>query len=269
MGWARSRSDGFSPASSLTPISAMVVRISCSMIPSARNSAGLKVRQPLAKVLVHTGDNQELYTEILEIIKDELNVKEFKFVNQVTDLVAFRILPDNKLLGPKFGPILPKIRAALDSLDPIKVADSVNTNIPVTIEVDGENIDLLPEEIQVTTLPLDGLAVAVDKQVTVAVDAQITSELRDEGMAREIVRRIQAMRKNADFNIEDRIVTYYKSGADIDRILKSWENYIKSETLSAKIVPSPPPQEAYIENIKIGEFELNIGLMKVNPTNSE
>ncbi|MFN2176207.1 MAG: isoleucine--tRNA ligase [Anaerolineales bacterium] len=234
---------------------------------SARNSAGLKVRQPLARVLVYTGEKQELEQDFQEIIKDELNVKEFDFVSRATDLVTFRILPDNKMLGPKYGPKLPKIQTALGLLNQSSVAESVSANIPVAIEVDGESLDLFPEEIQVSTIPLEGMAVAADKLVTVAVDARITQDLRDEGLAREIVRRIQAMRKNADFNIEDRIVTSYQSSAEIDRIFQTWEKYIKSETLSTDIVPSPPPQDAYFEDINIGEFEIRIGLRKVNQLN--
>jgi len=77
------------------------------------------------------------------------------------------------------------------------------------------------------------------------------------------------MRKNADFNIEDRIQTYYQSSADINRIFQTWEKYIKNETLSIDLIPSPPPQEAYIEDLKIGELEMKVGLKKFNQANPE
>ncbi len=227
---------------------------------SARNSAGLKVRQPLAAVLVYAGEKRSLDDEMVEIVKDELNVKDFRFVEKATDLVTYNILPDNKLLGPKFGAQFPKVRSALQALDPIKVVDSIASNLPVIIEVDGENIDIAPEEILVSSLPREGLMVASDKFITVAVDAEITPELHAEGLAREIVRRIQAMRKEAGFNIEDRISTYYQAEGELAEVFQVWGDYIKAETLTIEINAGSPPGDFYIESLKIADDEFVIGL---------
>ncbi|UCH59392.1 MAG: isoleucine--tRNA ligase, partial [Anaerolineales bacterium] len=174
---------------------------------SARNAAGLKVRQPLARVLVYTSARQNLDQELVDIVMDELNVKGFEFVQEATRLVTYRVLPDNKLLGPRFGAQFPKVRAALAELDPAKVANAVSAGLPITLDVDGQRVELAPEEVLVQTQPAEGLAVASDKLATVAVDATLTPELKAEGLAREIVRRVQAMRKEAGFDIADRITT--------------------------------------------------------------
>ncbi len=164
---------------------------------SARNAAGLKVRQPLSRVLVYAGGQRRLRDELVEIVTDELNVKSFEFVEQASRLVTYRVMPDNKSLGPRFGALFPKVRSALSALDPARVAESVAAGVPLAVEVDGQTVDLAPNEIIVTTQPAEGLAVASDKLATVAVDATLTPELKAEGLAREVVRRIQAMRKRS------------------------------------------------------------------------
>jgi isoleucyl-tRNA synthetase len=173
---------------------------------SARSNAGIKVRQPLARVLAHVSEGQaELSDELVEIVSNELNVKAFEFVENPGVLVNYRVLPVNKLLGPKFGADFPKVRAALLDLDPAVAAARVESQETVNLEVDGNPVMLTHEEVLVNTEPAEGLAVAADRLVTVAVDAVLTPELKAEGLAREIVRRVQAQRKDADFNIEDRI----------------------------------------------------------------
>jgi len=229
---------------------------------SARNSASLKVRQPLAKVLVYAGGKQNLRDELVEIVKDELNVKEFEFVAEAGRLVTYQILPDNKLLGPRFGARFPRVRAALATADAAQIAASVMANVPVQLELDGEAIELAPAEVIVQTQPAEGLAVAADKQATVAVDATITPELRAEGLAREVVRRIQAMRKDADFNIEDRIATYYQVSGELEAVFQTWQEYIKAETLTTRLVGDEPPADAYRERLTVDGETLVLGVQR-------
>jgi isoleucyl-tRNA synthetase len=229
---------------------------------SARNGAGLKVRQPLAKVFVYTGNDQMLSDELIAIVTDELNVKELEFVQDASQLVNYRILPDNKLLGPRFGAQFPRLRAALASAQPDKVAKAVQAGEVVTLMLDGEPVGLSPQEILVQTEPAEGLAVAADKLVTVAVDATLTPELRAEGLAREVVRRVQAMRKDANFNIEDRITTYYVSEGSFSSVMVDWADYIKTETLSTELKAAQPPQEAYQETHKVDGEELLLGIRR-------
>jgi isoleucyl-tRNA synthetase len=229
---------------------------------SARNSAGLKVRQPLAKVMAYAGKGQSLGDELVEIVTDELNVKEFEFVEKASQLVSYKLLPNNKLLGPRFGALFPKVRAALEAADSGGIAADVNAGVPVTIDVDGQTLTLQPEEVLVETEPAEGLAVAADKLATVAVDARITPELRAEGLAREVVRRVQAMRKDAGFDIADRITTYYQADEELASVFQTWGEYIQAETLSTQLVAGEPPQEAYQEAHKVEGQELLLGVKR-------
>lgn len=200
--------------------------------------------------------------DLVDIVADELNVKAFEFVKEEGALVNYRLLPDNKLLGPKFGPKFPKVRAALAATDPTTVVKRVQAGLPVTLEVDGEGVELAPEEVLVQTEPAEGLAVAADKGVTVAVDAVITPELKAEGLAREVVRRVQTMRKEADFNIEDRITTWYTAEGELAKVMETWGDYIRAETLSAEIVVGDAPADAYTGTHKIEGASITLGVRR-------
>ena len=213
---------------------------------SARTGSNLKVRQPLSRVLVYA-EKMRMSEEMIAIVLEELNVKAFEWVDNPDQLVTYRILPDNKLLGPKFGAKLPQLRAALEAMDPAVVARSVREGLPVTIQVDGASIDLSPAEILVKSNPAEGLAVAADKLITVALDTVITPELRAEGLAREIVRQMQEMRKNAGFEIADRITLFYKADGALEEVMRSWAAYIGAETLATEMIAEIPPADAYIE----------------------
>ncbi|MFL7869964.1 MAG: DUF5915 domain-containing protein, partial [Anaerolineales bacterium] len=228
---------------------------------SARSNAGLKVRQPLAKVLAHVSEGSaELSDELVEIVADELNVKGLEFVADAGALVSYKVLPNNKLLGPKFGADFPKVRAALAALDPTEVADRVAEEAPVNLEVAGKTVSLSPEEVLVSTEGAEGMAVAADKLVTVAIDTILTPELKAEGLAREIVRRIQAQRKNADFSIEDRITTWYSAEDELAAVFSTWGDYIQAETLTTELVAGQPPAQAFIETHKVEGQQFTIGI---------
>jgi isoleucyl-tRNA synthetase len=127
----------------------------------------------------------------------------------------------------------------------------VNAELPVKLDVGDETIELPPETILVSTEPLPGLAVASDKYITVGIDATLTPELKSEGLAREIVRRVQDMRKNAGFNIEDRITTYYHAEGSLPEVFTTWGEYIKSETLTTQLFDTPPIESSYTEEHSI------------------
>jgi isoleucyl-tRNA synthetase len=172
------------------------------------------------------------------------------------------LLPDNKLLGPKFGPQFPKVRSALAGADPAPIVKRLQAGLPVTLEVDGQNLELAPEEVLIQTQPAEGLAVAADKGVTVAVDAVITPELRAEGLAREVVRRVQTMRKEADFNIEDRITTWYAAEGELADVMRAWADYIRAETLSTELVAAEPPADAYTQAHQVEGASVRLGVRR-------
>jgi len=229
---------------------------------SARNSAGLKVRQPLAKALAYAGGKGELRDELVDIVMDELNVKALEFVEQATQLVTYQLMPDNKLLGPRFGAQFPKVRSALADADPNAAALAVQAGLPIELQVEGQQVVLSAEEILVQTQPVEGLAVAADKLMTVAVDANISPDLRTEGLAREVVRRVQAMRKDAGFDIADRIITTYQASGELVGALLTWSDYIKAETLSISLVDGEPPDDAYQETHTLDGEKLLLGVKR-------
>jgi isoleucyl-tRNA synthetase len=228
---------------------------------SARSNAGLKVRQPLARALAYVSEGQaELSDELVAIVADELNVKSFEFVDDPGKLVNYRVLPVNKLLGPKFGADFPKVRAALADLDPAEVASKVEGGENIHLEMDGNPVILSHEEVLVNTEPAEGLAVAADRFMTVAIDAVLTPELKAEGLAREIVRRVQAQRKKANFNIEDRIKTWYVTSGVLTKVFQTWGDYIKAETLTTELISGKPPGNAFVETHAVDGIEFTVGI---------
>lgn len=201
---------------------------------SARGNANHKVRQPLARALAFVGLNQTtLSDELSEIVKDELNVKELVLTQEEGSIVKYKILPDNKKLGPRFGKSFPALRNALNAMSASEIARKVGAGENVEIEVEGERVALAPDELLIQTQAAEGLAVATGEGISVAIDTTLTPELVQEGLAREFVRTIQTMRKDAGYNIEDRIEVRYETESDTVReMLGSFAGYIKSETLA-------------------------------------
>ncbi|RPJ37390.1 MAG: hypothetical protein EHM21_18115 [Chloroflexi bacterium] len=240
-----------------------LARQAASLGLAARSSANLKVRQPLDKAMAYAGGVKTLSPAMVDMVTDELNVKAFEFVEEAGKLVNYRVLPDNKLLGPKYGAQFPRIRAALASLDPVEIAAKVQSGQPVSVEVDGQTIELAPNELLVQSTPVEGLAVATDKGISVALDATLTPELKAEGLARELVRRVQDMRKKAGFNIEDRIVTYYQvsnPSEQLKDVLTNWADYLCAETLTVDFVSAQPPESAYVEEQQVEGDTLVLGV---------
>jgi isoleucyl-tRNA synthetase len=166
-------------------------------------------------------------------------------------------------LGPRFGPKFPQLREALNQIDPAQVAASLQAGQPVSINLDGDTIDLAPEEIIIQIQPAAGLAVAADKVVTVAVETHLTPELRAEGLAREIVRRIQAMRKDAGFNIEDRITVAYQAEDEMAAVMVNWGDYIRTETLATELISAEPAPDAYSDTQKVEGQTITIAIKRV------
>ncbi len=230
---------------------------------SARANANIKVRQPLSRALVHAGQGRSALRQALaDIVRDELNIKELEFVQDAGALVSYRVLPNNKLLGPKFGRDFPAVRAALAALPPAEVAARVAAGEPLALEVNGQTVELSSEEILVQTEAAEGLAVAADKVISVGLDTNITPELRSEGLAREVVRRIQALRKEAAFEISDRIVTWYQAEEALAEAIAAWGEYIRGETLSLELRSAAPPAEAFTAAHTIEGMELRLGVQR-------
>jgi isoleucyl-tRNA synthetase len=229
---------------------------------AARSTASLKVRQPLARAMAYAGGKHTLLPELVDIIIDELNVKVFEFVEEAGKLVNYRVLPDNKLLGPRFGASFPRVRAALMALDPAKVAAAVLAGQPVSLSVDGGTVELAANEVLVQTTPVEGLAVSTDHGVSVAVEAVITPELRAEGLARELVRRVQDLRKSSGLEISDRIRVVYSASPVLAGAAAMFRDYIMNETLALSLEPGEPASGMATVSDRFDGEEVTLGLAR-------
>ncbi len=204
----------------------------------ARSSANIKVRQPLAKAFVHAGGwSGILGDEVGDIIKDELNVKELEFVEQEDALVRYRLTADPRKLGPRLGALFPRVRAALAQVDVAAVVRATRAGESVTLDVDGQEVAVAPDEVTIHTESPEGLAVASDHGITVAIDAVITPELRDEGLVRDLVRYVQTLRKDVDYALDQRItVGLFGLSAEARQAVERYQGYLVAETLATAVL---------------------------------
>jgi isoleucyl-tRNA synthetase len=228
---------------------------------AARAQANVKVRQPLGQVVVVAPGRGEDLAAMHDLIVDELNVKELESASEAGELVDYRLLPVNTILGPKYGKLFPKIRAALSAIEnPAAASAALQAGEPLKLKVDGQSIELMPDEIMVQTDARAGLAVLSEGGVTVALDTDLTPELLAEGLAREVVRRVQTLRKEADFNLDDRISTTYEADSDLAAVIAAWTDYIQAETLSDELVASAPRMGAHSESYTVDGHPLTLSV---------
>ncbi len=239
----------------------------CGLGRSARNKAGIKLRQPLhtAKVVAEEAMLERL-RRLMDLIKDELNVQELALTTQKEEVVDYEIQLLPHILGKKYGRRFPKLRAAVASMDTDALLQKFQRDQSVEVKVDDQVIALLPEEVEVGTRPKEGYTLAEEQGVTVGVDTVVTEELRKEGLARDIVRRIQNQRKDAGFDIADQIETYYEAGPRLTGVFTTHEDYIASETLSTSIQKAEPPAEAHVADYEIDGETLKLGLTRTEKT---
>jgi len=230
---------------------------------SARSSRNVKVRQPLARALIHLETGPDgLTDELSALVQEELNVKELQFVEEAGELVNYRLLPDNKVLGPRFGSQFPAVRKALAQVRSRSAIQRLQAGLPLDLEVDGEAVMLSPDEVVVQEEPREGLAVATDRGVTVAMDVTITPELAAEGLARDVVRRIQNLRKEADFELDDRIVTTYQAEGELAEAIAAWQDFIAQETLSVELQAADPEPGAQVDEFQLDGNDLRLGVRR-------
>jgi isoleucyl-tRNA synthetase len=240
----------------------LAIRVS-SLGRSARSTSGVKLRQPLAQALVvATKVERERLERLADLIVDELNVKALGFVDRTADLVEYEIGLLPNLLGKKHGRLFPKLRTAVADLDAEGLAMAFQAGLSVDVNVDGQTLTLLPEEVEVRFRPREGYAVAEERGLVVGVDVVITPELEAEGLARDLVRRIQNARKEAGFDIADRIATAYQTGHRLAAVLAEHADYISAETLSVSLVEGEPPEGAFVTELELAGEPLKLGLLR-------
>ncbi len=232
---------------------------------AAREGASLKLRQPLAEAIVGLPTAREAGAVLRladAVIKEELNVKTLRTVTANSDLVDVAIHPLPKQLGQKHGRRFPAIKAALQALDPLVVAAAVEHGQPVTVTVEGEDVVVLPDEVQVRKSPKAGLAVAEDTGYLVAITTELTEMLRWEGWAREVTRNIQELRKKSGFEISDRIHTTVQASPAVAAVWQNFGAEIAGDTLSVSFVQAAPEPGAFTAELKLDAEDVLLGVRK-------
>ena len=171
-----------------------------------------------------------------DIIKEELNVKEIQFTDDVRAFTSYSFKPQLKTVGPKYGKLLGKIRQMLPELDGNTAMDELKANGAIKLEIDGQEVILTEEDLLIETAQVEGYISQTEGEVTVVLDTNLTPELIEEGFVRELISKIQTMRKEAGFEVTDRINIYATGNQKIEEIFKKFEDKIKEEVLADSII---------------------------------
>lgn len=226
---------------------------------ACRNTANIKNRQPIGKMFVKAGFTlPEFYQNI---ITDELNVKEIAFTQDVRDFTSYTFKPQLKTVGPKYGKLLNGIRKALTELDGNKAMDELKAAGVLVLDIDGNRVELSEEDLLIDTAQTEGYVSESDNEVTVVLDTNLTPELIEEGFVREIISKIQTMRKEAGFEVMDRINVYISDNLVLEGIIRCHESEIKDEVLADRIVLNEI--KGYEKEWKINTEDVKMGVERV------
>ena len=201
---------------------------------ACRNAANIKNRQPIGKMYVKA--EAELSDFYKEIIEDELNVKEVEFTNDVRAYSSYSFKPQLKTVGPKYGRLLGKIKQALSEVDGNTAMDELNEKGQLTFDFDGETVELTKDDLLIEIAQTEGFESGNDGDITVVLDTNLTPELVEEGFMREIISKIQTMRKEAGFEVMDKITVYSDGNDKIAELISKNEDTVKNDVLATEIV---------------------------------
>lgn len=202
---------------------------------SARNLSNIKNRQPLAKLYFSMGGNVALDEKMYEIARDELNVKEFEVLIDSSKFINYKLKPQLKTLGPKYGSKLGLIRQYLDTCDANSVVKTIRESGQITVDLNGEQVVFTEQDLLISTESKEGFISASENGHTVVLDVNLTDELIAEGIVREVVSKVQTMRKEAGFNVTDRINLYFVTGSMVADVIKNNQNHIAKVVLADSI----------------------------------
>ncbi|MCQ2368969.1 MAG: isoleucine--tRNA ligase [Paludibacteraceae bacterium] len=210
-----------------------------SLTLALRKKADIKVRQPLSHIMIPStsGNIEENLKAVEDLIKAEVNVKEIKIVSSSDGILVKRIKPDFKKLGPKCGKIMKSVAATLQSLSQADIR-KFEEDGKYTLSIDGQSVEILATDVEIFSEDIPGWLVANDGNLTIALDITVTEELKQEGLARELVNRIQNMRKGSGLNITDKISIIYKADDDYCKAIETFADYIMQQVLAVSIKPN-------------------------------
>ncbi|MDD4848518.1 MAG: isoleucine--tRNA ligase [Bacteroidales bacterium] len=234
----------------------------CSLILSLRKKSNIRVRQPLNKVMIPVANltEKEQIEKVSNLIMSEVNIKEIQYLTEASDILVKKIKANFKLLGPKFGKSMKQVADLIATMSQ-KEINELETNGIIHLSLNGDPIEILATDVDITTEDIEGWAVATDDGITVALDVTITEPLYQEGIARDLVNRIQNLRKEMNFEVTDRIQLTIDAATDLRQAIEKNEKYICSEILADAICWKEQLQD--IQEVEVGDdLKLRIEIKK-------
>ena len=240
-----------------------IAQVITSMVLSLRRKVNIKVRQPLSTLMIPVMDDaqREAIESMSELILNEVNVKNFKFVDNEAGVLVKRVKPDFKKLGPKFGKTMKAVAAAITSMSQQEIA-SLEKNGNITLNVDGNDAVIEAIDVEIISEDIPGWLVANEGNITIALDVTITDDLKQEGIARDIVNRVQNIRKSRDYDITDKINLVFASNADTDAAINAYGEYIARQVLATSIVVGDITGLDGVETLEIDEIKVDVSITK-------
>ncbi len=230
---------------------------------AARNSAAVKVRQPLAEAaFAVVGSESDTVEKYADVLMEELNVKNVRVLSGSQEAAAYSLNPYPMQLGQRFKGLFPKVRKAILALDTESTAQAFLAGDAVDVTVDGESFAIQPDEVEVRMQAKEGLVVATEGAYLAALDTVLTPELEQEGLVREMLRRVQDLRKTADLAISDRIDVVYQASGKLSAAMKAHADKIMSEVLAVSLTESDVPEDWAQVSENFGGEEITVGLKK-------
>ncbi len=225
-----------------------------SIVLALRRKVNIKVRQPLSKIMIPVADETQKHNieSVEQLILSEVNVKELVFVDSASEILIKKVKPDFKKLGPKYGKIMKQLAVKIQELDKSEI-HKLESSGQYKLIVDGQDVEISLDDVEIISEDIPGWLVGNEGRLTVALDVTITEELRKEGIARELINRIQNLRKTKEFDITDRIRVLLSSNPVIDEAVKDNTGYIRNQVLAdeIKIVEDQLEDEIEIDDIKL------------------
>ena len=226
---------------------------------AARNTANIKNRQPIGTMYVKA--DKEMGQFYTDIIADELNVKEVKFASDVESFVSYSFKPQLRTVGPKYGKLLNGIRTALAEINGTEAMNELKSTGLLTLDIDGNKVELSEEDLLIETAQTEGYVTEADSDISVVLDTNLTPELIEEGFVREIVSKVQTMRKEAGFEVMDKIHIYAKDNDRILELMKNHKEEIMSEVLAEDMTLGTT--DGYVKEWNINKEPVVLGVAKM------
>ena len=225
---------------------------------AGRNTANIKNRQPIGNMFVKSNNN--LDNMFINIIKEELNIKNIEFKDDISDFTSYSFKPQLRTLGKKYGKLIPSISNYLKENDGIKLMSELKQNGSIKFTIDNQNIELSEDDLLIETAQMEGYVSESDKNITIVLDTNLTPELLEEGFVREIISKIQTMRKEAEFEVLDKITVYHNGNENIANIISKNIEQIKEDVLANDILSGPT--DGYTKEWNINGEKVTLSVVK-------